>query len=126
MRIPPLHILVVSQPWAWAIFHGGRDVVNRDWSTRFRGRVAIHAPHAMDSAAVDWLADWFGLLVPPDLPRGQTVGTVRIVDCVSDSDSPWFEGPHGLVLRDPRSHAVEARPVPVNRAWCAPAEVAHA
>lgn len=28
------------------------------------------------------------------------LGTVDIVDCVNDSDSPWFFGKYGFVLRN--------------------------
>lgn len=34
--------------------------------------------------------------------RGGIVGSVEIVDCVRWCDSPWFGGPWGFVLRDPR------------------------
>jgi hypothetical protein len=29
------------------------------------------------------------------------VGSVEIVDCVTVSDSPWFDGRYGFVLRNP-------------------------
>ena len=34
--------LSVRAPWWWAILHG-KPVENRDWYTRVRGRVALHA-----------------------------------------------------------------------------------
>jgi hypothetical protein len=33
-----------------------------------------------------------------DLPRGGIVGEVVVLDCVDHHPSPWFTGPHGLVL----------------------------
>jgi len=39
--------LSLTQPMAWAIFHG-KDVENRRWSTKFRGRVYIHASKGFD------------------------------------------------------------------------------
>jgi len=39
--------LTIRQPWAWAIFHAGKDIENRDWPTRLRGRIAIHAAKGM-------------------------------------------------------------------------------
>jgi hypothetical protein len=36
--------LSVRQLFAWAIFHAGMDVENRDWATQQHGRVLIHAP----------------------------------------------------------------------------------
>lgn len=44
-----------------------------------------------------------------DLSRGGIVGEARIIDCVDQSDSPWFMGAHGFVLRD-------AKPLPF-REW---------
>lgn len=37
------------------------------------------------------------------LPRGAIVGLVEIVDCIRASTSPWFEGPYGFVLQNPRA-----------------------
>lgn len=37
-----------------------------------------------------------------DLERGGIVGEVEIVDCVQASESPWFFGPWGFVLRNPK------------------------
>src|SRR5690348_2447825 len=39
--------LSIRQPWAWLILHAGKDIENRDWSTRFRGQVLIHAAKGM-------------------------------------------------------------------------------
>ena len=36
------------------------------------------------------------------LPRGGIIGSVNLADCVYQSDSPWFQGPYGFVLRDPK------------------------
>ena len=36
--------LAIRQPWASAIIlHAGKDTENRDWPTRFRGSIAVHA-----------------------------------------------------------------------------------
>ena len=32
--------------------------------------------------------------------RGGIIGTAEIVDCIEQSDSPWFFGPYGLVLEN--------------------------
>ena len=39
----PRPVLSVRQPWAWALLHGGKTIENRTWSTRYRGRIWIHA-----------------------------------------------------------------------------------
>lgn len=36
------------------------------------------------------------------MQRGRIIGSVEIIDCVDRSKSPWFEGPFGFVLKDPR------------------------
>ena len=43
-----------------------------------------------------------GLKVPrrDELPLGGIVGAAEIVDCVTRSDSPWFFGKFGFVLRN--------------------------
>lgn len=104
--------LSIRQPWAWLILHGGKDIENRDWSTNFRGRVLIHASKsctkAEHAAAIDFLVDRGLDRLSIDFPaidqfdRGGIVGSVEIVDCIDASDSPWFVGDFGFVLRNPQ------------------------
>lgn len=37
---------------------------------------------------------------------GYLVGTVDIIDCVSESESPWFCGKYGFVLANPHAFSV--------------------
>lgn len=109
--------LSVRAPWWWFILHAGKDIENRDWPTRFRGRVLIHASKWWSKSgviedshdAVDMQRQWGP---HPDNPAeipwiqmralgGHIVGSVEIVDCVSHSTSPWFQGKYGFVLRNP-------------------------
>ncbi len=92
--IYPTKALSIRQPWAHRILHEGKDVENRQWPTRFRGPVLIHAGKGVDS---DDRED-----VTPDMPRGGIVGVVEIVDCVTEMDSEWFFGRYGFVLRNAR------------------------
>lgn len=105
--------LSIRQPWAWLILHGGKDIENRDWATRFRGRVLIHASKGMTRD--EWSDAWdfaVGSGASPKavesgvtlhtIERGGIVGSVEIVDCVTESKSRWFMGKYGFVLRDPR------------------------
>lgn len=98
--------LSIRQPWAWLILHAGKDIENRDWKTPFRGRCLIHASKSGTKAEYeDARAAYqlFGILPDFDeLPRGGIVGSVDIVDCVTSSDSRWFMGHHGFVLRNPK------------------------
>lgn len=42
------------------------------------------------------------ILLPEDFELGGIVGAARIMDCVSASQSPWFNGPYGFVLTGAR------------------------
>ena len=110
---PKIPCLSIRQPWAWMILRGGKDIENRNWPTRVRGRVLIHASKAMTrgewgdawmfahgSSALQ-MADAAGLAFD-NIQRGGIVGSVEIADCVDGSDSRWFVGRYGFVLRDPR------------------------
>ena len=113
----PVLALSVRQPWAWAIIHAGKDIENRSWSwqavnhgLRQRGRIAIHAAKGMTRDEYDEARDFIdrqGRNCPDAhaLHRGGIIGSVEVVDVVSDSDSPWFFGPRGLVLSDPTACA---------------------
>lgn len=90
----PRMALSIRQPWAHHILHDGKDVENRNWHTDYLGWVLIHT----GTAWADGKPDEPHLQA---LPRGGIVGAVRIVDCVSDSNSRWFYGKWGFVLRDP-------------------------
>ena len=103
--------LSIRQPWAWLIVNGHKDIENREWNTRFRGRVLIHAGKGMtrdeyDSAELSALLAG-GVKIPPReaLERGGIVGIAEIVDCVTSHPSRWFFGSYGFVLRD-------AKPLP--------------
>lgn len=100
--------LSIRQPWAWLILHAGKDIENRDWATRFRGRVLVHASKGMTRAEYESADDSLWLRPDIELPafealeRGGIVGSVEIADCVSESESDWFSGKYGFVLRDPK------------------------
>ncbi|RRW59514.1 ASCH domain-containing protein [Pseudomonas fulva] len=104
--------LSIKQPWAWLIIHGGKDIENRTWHTKFRGRFLVHASKGMThaeycealelvvrAAHIDVLR---GFPMFGDLQRGGIVGSVELVDSLDHSDSPWYMGDKGFVLRDPQ------------------------
>lgn len=101
--------LSIRQPWAWLILNGAKDIENRDWKTNFRGRVLLHVGKVMTRSeyedGLNHLLFYGGpqIDLPPmdQLVRGGVVGAVDIVDCVEHSESPWFFGPFGFVLRNP-------------------------
>lgn len=109
-----LRVLTLRQPFGWAIFHAGKDMENRNWPAFVRGTVAIHVPSELPRGYFDNAAAFIrgvlrsqatrGLRVPPvnKLPKGAVIGLVDIVDTVSESQSPWFEGPLAFSLANPR------------------------
>ena len=105
--------LSIRQPWAWLILNAGKDIENRDWRTHVRGRVLIHAAKGM---TIDEWGDAWGFaegsgastkaiaagVTSKNIERGGIIGSVEIVDCVTESNSRWFMGRYGFVLRDPK------------------------
>ncbi len=131
--------LSIRQPYAWAIVAGYKPVENRDWPTRFRGRVLIHAGKreiTEDVASVvrtvavqtgrtdaEVMREYGDHLLAGGL--GAIVGAATITDCVQSMDSEWFYGLHGFVMADPKA----IRPVPCKGAlsfFNVPPEVAAA
>lgn len=115
--------LAIKQPWAWMIIRPDltgvmarkiatasgeiKDLENRTWHTNFRGRFLVHASKGLTRQEY-WTAHDFavhlGVIAPPmeELQRGGIIGSVELVDSVDDSDSDWYMGEKGFVLRDPR------------------------
>lgn len=97
--------LSVRQPWAWLIVHGWKNVENRTWPTKFRGRVLIHASKVMtrgdyDACRLFIASHGMHVEIPQfkALARGGIVGETTILDCVTHHPSEWFTGPFGFVV----------------------------
>jgi hypothetical protein len=77
---------------------GIKDVENRTWRTNYRGRLVIHAGSGIDREGMNE----HGQLLA-NYPHAAILGTVKLVDCVQHSASPWAiaENWHWL-LADPR------------------------
>lgn len=108
----------VRAPWWWLILHAGKNIENRDWPTKFRGTVYLHASKwwkwdeiCEDFEDVRLIRNRHNL---PEIERAVTgrmlkdaggciVGKVDIVGCVTDkgTESPWFFGKYGFVLANP-------------------------
>ena len=104
-----IRALSIRQPWATAIVSGIKPVENRTWKTNYRGRFYIHAAKKFDHEGMEWLV-MNGQL--PDLPpstfqTGGIVGEATLTDCVESMDSPFFFGPYGFVIADPREVAFQ-------------------
>jgi hypothetical protein len=104
----PERALSIRQPWAWAILNAGKDIENRPRRFHHRGPICIHASlnnsagHHLVSSLEIKRAAGSPIEVPyrASLTHGGIIGTAEIVDCIEASDSPWFFGPYGLVLRN--------------------------
>jgi hypothetical protein len=101
-----LHAISIRQPFTWLVLAGIKDIENRTWRTKYRGRIYIHAPSVWDKAGAKKFSKYG---VPDDndqgwplgLVFGGIVGSVEIVDCVTKHPSSWFGGKVGFVLKNP-------------------------
>ncbi len=103
--LPAEIALSIRQPWAWLIVNGYKDVENRNWSTEFRGKFLIHAGWTFDREGYNLAVKNLDIDLPgsDDFERGGIVGVAEIYDCVEWSESPWFEGKYGFLLKNARS-----------------------
>lgn len=102
--------LSIKQPWAWAIFHG-KPVENRNWYSKHRGPLLIHASKTFDYDGYLWILEnsqrLFEFPIEFIIPGtkkfqfGGIVGKVNMVDCVKSYDSAWFFGEYGFVFEAP-------------------------
>ena len=128
--------LSIRAPWWWFILHAGKDIENRSWPTGFRGTVYVHASKSwvnrdildeMHCAAVQILQGHWPCeppkLAPMEASGGCIVGTVDVVGCTQQSESPWFFGDWGFQLANPVAFEI---PVPCKGAlgfFTVPADV---
>lgn len=107
--------LSTRQPWAWANIHASKDIENRGWPMRLRGRFLVHASKGMARDEYEDCLDTIhhtspthsfpGELTLPAfeaLERGGIIGSADLIDCVNGHRSPWFFGPCGFVLANPQ------------------------
>jgi len=102
--------LSLKQPWAWLVVEGMKDIENRKWATKYRGKILIHASKNWDAEGERWLyikdckgeIPMGGREIPmrhdPRIIYGAIIGSADILNCVVESKSPWFVGPYGFVL----------------------------
>jgi len=94
---------------AWLVVNGYKDVDNNLIPTTVRGRVGIHANSSpVTPAEYERFRDMcrkFQIKKYPKRNGFQTegiIGSVKIDGCVVDSNSFWFSGPYGYLLKHPR------------------------
>lgn len=87
LRVPE-YALTLLQPWAWAVFHAGKDVENRIWWANYRGPVwltsSAHVSKTYFRNACAVLRERAGIVAPAyeELVFGHVLGLVTIVDCI--------------------------------------------
>lgn len=117
----PEMALSIMNPWAWLIVNGHKDIENRDWQPhnhglKFRGPVAIHAGRNFDrdafgdvrngrhpvtgASGCDWGPDDTYVQMFAGKLNGGILGVAEIVDVVTRSESEWFVGKYGFVIRN--------------------------
>lgn len=104
--------LSIRQPWAWLIVNGYKDIENRTWRTTFRGKFLVHASKTIDPVFFthgESLSKSIACAIGREIPwseinqsLGCMVGIAEIVDCVEQSESMWFDGPYGFVIKNVR------------------------
>lgn len=100
----PNKALSVKQPWASLIAHGIKDIENRTWSTKFRGRIYIHASGkpSFHNLTLNLTHDQIDAMVLADCrlaldtrdssyPVFAIIGEVDLIDCVVNHPSIWAE-----------------------------------
>ncbi len=102
----------IRQPWAWMIFHAGKDVENRTWPHPYRGPLLIHASKTLRIHEYEQTCWWARNVAryegeipnPKEIETGGIIGIVDFVGITVDKESSrWFEGPYGHRYRNPRS-----------------------
>ena len=116
----------IKQPWASLIVEGVKDIENRTWPTKFRGRVLIHASAKSVNLGIYYDApftrtQWAAMNIDERinskckgnslkfLPKSVIIGSVEIVDCVINHDSIWAE-PAYKTIEDARFGS-DAKPI---------------
>lgn len=99
--------LSIKQPWAWLIVNGYKDVENRTWRTKFRGKFFVHASKNVSKKEFEQSCE-FALKINPnikipsyhEIEKGGIVGVAEVVDCKDGSFSPWYMGEVAFLIGD--------------------------
>lgn len=109
--------LSIRQPWASMIIQGYKPVENRPQQRTYRGPLLIHAGKKYDYDGEWWIKENFkynpvmaAVFKNALNLRGGIIGSVNMIGCVTEHDSPWFSGPYGFVFIDPKP--LEFDPMP--------------
>jgi hypothetical protein len=97
--------LSIKQPWASLIAHGIKNIENRTWKTKFRGRIFIHASAKSVQIHKYLSEEQLNVLrnrkEPWDITHlSAIIGEVDIIDCVVNHHSIWAEKTAGRYVGD--------------------------
>ena len=87
--------ITIKQPWASLIIDGIKDIENRSWMTKFRGRILIHAAQKefdfTNQMTSEYQREFIKGIHKPYI-KGAIIGSVQIIDCKKSKDNqnkPW-------------------------------------
>ena len=87
--------ITVKQPWASLICRGIKDIENRTWKTKFKGRVLIHAAQKdfdfSNSMTSEYQREWIKQIEKPYI-KGAIIGSVDILYCIKSNKSTHING----------------------------------
>ncbi|MBC7750067.1 MAG: ASCH domain-containing protein [Methylotenera sp.] len=100
--------LSIKQPWASLIAHNIKNIENRTWKTKFRGRIFIHASaksagrlaELINSNQLDAITKKSNFrFLDTSLIKSAIIGEVEIIDCVLNHESIWAENEKDLTKK---------------------------
>lgn len=96
--------LSIKQPWASLIISGLKPVENRTSKWNHKGPLAIHASKMFDkNYDKSILSLGLGDIIEKSKKlTGGFIGSVNMIDCVTEHDSLFFSGPYGYVFENPK------------------------
>ena len=109
----------IKNPWAYLICAGIKDIENRTWKTKFRGRVLIHASGKLvypiftkEQESKLMLHSIIGD-IDFSMVTSAIIGSVEIVDCVLNHNSIWAEKTEGVTDSNTHEFIPNHTPKPV-------------
>lgn len=108
-----MQAISIRQPWAQLVIEGVKDIENRNWFTKHRGRLYIHAAKTFEKDAAENLLNSHPhlkqIIFDSTKLLGYVIGHVEMKDCVQFHPSEWFQGRYGFVFQNPE----KIKPYPV-------------
>ena len=102
-----MRALTLTQPWASLVAVGAKRIETRNWSTSYRGKLAIHAAKTQPREARDFarseLVRRYLAHQPLTLPLGKVLAVTTLLGCIPTEKLRWL--PPELPLRLSRTVA---------------------